>query len=594
MPRKKKKRLQLVSPATLCVVYPLAAALLIILFYCVAGGIAYDDGVEYLPIYRLPRALTNALITWISLFPALILSAIVLPFGLKPDYAPPERRFSLKFFNKLKPALISATAAAAFIALLTLMARPALYNRLSDMRTNSNVYRQSKKQAEIYADREDWALAAGFLSICVTIWPHKNPEIEPLADRIRVGQEHLLYGRPQTTRARPVLEQGLPGQKQPVSATEALSLANKAMDEGRLYDAHWLASLAVRISPEGSAENSAGRQLASWAWSQISVQEPDAAEMRLAAIYRQKRAGYEAILAEDWIRAYYIFHELSLIVSDDPDVGTYLKVSAEGLSQLAFFIDEMNTIAGEELENVVLSIPRQAEGGRVVLRLGYFSALTESPSYASRLEALAVDAAGRLAFRVETPFAKIMPVYTNGAWRTAVLLRAVDRENEAVSWSPLWEAADGKSGDYQIVLDMSYEDFLLATTSATYTDSFFLADLWRAARGLSRYGYAPEVFQAEILRVISEPLLFLPLAMFAIACGWLFRARSRPRFAGFPMIVLLPLVFNALFTLALGNIQNLYVMLILGAGFTGAAVAAGLLVIVLFALSLLSIAAQHS
>ncbi|MDR2491424.1 MAG: hypothetical protein LBD20_08500 [Spirochaetaceae bacterium] len=585
------------SPPLLIFLYTLAALIIMLIFRSfVPQGLdgllhpaAQDD---ILPIYRRQVSLCGALLDWIRFFPALVMAALVMPYGLKPDYEPPEGRFSIVFLNKQKPAIMSAVAASAIMAILTLLVRPVLHNRLADIKTNSTVYRVSKENAEAYANNEDWAMALGFLALCQKIWPEKNPGLRPLEERIRIGQERLLYGRAKGAAAG-AGGRGIPGEKQPVNAQEAIAFAKKALEEGRFYDAHWLANLAVRIARPGSVEAANGASAAAEAWNRISIMERSNEEMTLNSLYLQKRAGYEAMLSEDWIRAYYIFHDLSLAAPDDPDVIKYYAMCTEGIQQVAFFIDEINSIAGAEIENVVFSIPRLLDGGTMVLRTGYLSTLTGA-SYASRLYGAAYGPDGEPLFAVETPFAKFEPIFINGAWKTAVLLRAIDRGNSAVHWLPLWTGGENKiDGASQLLLDITYEDFLLAASGRRTIETYYLANFSAAASRLAPYGYVQEIFQTEIIRIISEPLMFLPLAIFSIIVGIRYRSRNRPRFSAIPMMIILPLVFDAVFLLILGTLEKFYTMAVIAAGMTAAAVCAISLIVLLIIASFLTLAAQH-
>ncbi|MDR0539386.1 MAG: hypothetical protein LBG74_02630 [Spirochaetaceae bacterium] len=619
-PRRKIKtavKPNIMTAPVLCCLYPLAALLVILAyrFFFPVDFWAEDAAgrTRFLPIYRTARIFVTALLNWIEIFPALILSALVMPFGLKPAFETPEKRFSAAFIMRIKPAIFAAMCSAAFFAFLTLLARPALYNYESNMRANSTVYYNAYENAGIYAEHEDWIMAQGFLALCKKIWPKDNPELKPLEAEIFTGREQLLYGMPKKKAVENEKQaRAITGEKQPLNATRAVELANRALDENRFYDAHWLATLAVRIARPGSVESSAGQRIASWSWNRISLLEPNADDVRLNSMYRQKRAGYEAMVAEDWIRAYYIFHELLALVPGDPDVAKFHEMSREELGHAAFFIDEMNTTTGDEIENAVFSIPRLAEDGRLVFRAGYLFTMKDE-SYASGIEMAAFDHAGKPVFRVETPFAKIMPIYVNGIWRTVVLLRAIDRDDERIRWEPLWidetlptgtkqgaqrpanfaQAGERGPGGYEVLLDISYENFLLAQDGINGLPSFFLADFWKASSQLNAYGFAPEVFYAEILSTLGKPLLFLPLAVFIIAIGWRFRSRHSPPYAGFPMAVILPLVFHVLLSLVFTNGKNLYIILILQTGFTAALVLAIALPVVFLVISLLFLAAQH-
>ncbi|MDR0550698.1 MAG: hypothetical protein LBG72_01630 [Spirochaetaceae bacterium] len=601
----------LMSAPKICVLYPLAALILFVIYHTlippVVKTLAEDRNL--LPIFKMKTAFSSALLMWIDFFPALIFSALVMPFGLKPDFETPEKRFSPAFFNRLKPYIFSALASAAIFAVLILMVRPSLYNYRQQARVKSMIYKNAIEKAADYAKRDDWAMAVGFFAVGKKIWA-QDPSTAELEQNILTGREMLVLKKPEREGisgiAQPPdtkIEGKSKNERKPVNAATALDLAVKALEEKRYNDANYLAELASNLAKPGSAIKSSAERVSQTAWRSISRMEMTADEERLNLMYHQKQTGYDALVAEDYLRSYYIFHELLFQIPDDPDVVKYHDVSRDGVLSIAFFIDEMEKSAGGEIEGAIFSLPRNT-GGRMVVKADYLTTM-ENESYASRLEIAAFDGNNKPAFRVETPFAKIKPVNINGEERSLVLLRAVDRNSERVRWDPLWIEAEnagantggesGVPGGFQLILDINYGDFLLTAMPAGSESlrSYYIGDFWNAAEALEAYGYAPEVFYAEILNLLGDALNFLPLAIFTILIGWRFRSRHRPPFAGLPMAVILPLVFNGLWSLASSNLKNIYIMLILCAGFTAALALSIAFAALLFLISMIILAFQH-
>jgi hypothetical protein len=101
------------------------------------------------------------------------------------------------------------------------------------------------------------------------------------------------------------------------------------------------------------------------------------------------------------------------------------------------------------------------------------------------------------------------------------------------------------------------------------------------------------VFQAEIMSRISEPVVLLPLAILAIVIGWRFRAKQRPRYLWFPMLLVLPLVFNGFLHYSRTLFDNLGIWLILSLGFSTALFVFFAGVLLFFICTLILLAAQH-
>jgi lipopolysaccharide export LptBFGC system permease protein LptF len=147
-------------------------------------------------------------------------------------------------------------------------------------------------------------------------------------------------------------------------------------------------------------------------------------------------------------------------------------------------------------------------------------------------------------------------------------------------------------GEAQIALDTTYEHFLRLSKARRQVDSLFFADLLAMSKDFGNYGYIPQVFQAEIIRRIAEPVILLPLTILAIIIGWRFRAKTAPRYLGFPMLIIIPLVFNGVVHLIRSLTGVLGLALLLSLGFSPAItifIAGSLL---FFILSLIILASQ--
>jgi hypothetical protein len=575
------------------VIYPLVACAAIILYRL----IFYDamDAARLLPVFRTGNKFALGFLDFCSLFPAIFMSALVIPFGKKQMSQSGAEikysRFSPEFLKLLQPSILAAIAAAVFYGILFLCFRPLVADYRVDIEVKSQIYRMAKEKMLQFGQTEAWDEASHFLAICDRIWG-KDPTLEESREIIVTGLEKQTYGRTRNEQTKPLID-GIPGQRKPLNALEALQYSDQAYAEERYYDAHWLANLARQLAKDGSVESQNATLAASKAWNAIGRLEPQPQERKLFAVYREKREAYEAMNSEDWIRAYYIFMDLIEQVPNDPDVQNYLKMSEEGLKHIAFFLDEIESHVGSELVNPVFSIPMWELKGRLVMRAASIAS-TADFIYGKGLEIIAFDEMRRPVFRVAAPYIKILPVTLGNVSRTVVYLRALDRYDETKHWDPTWTGDTNEiSGGAQILLDIPFDEFLLASVAGQNYEDFFLSDLWNCARTLSNYGYIPAIFQAEVLRNCTEPLTFLPLAMFAIIIGWTLRARGRARYIYYPMFIILPLVFNAFVEMTRQIFYGLQVCALLALGFGTALPLCIAVAALLFIISLLGIAAQH-
>jgi len=227
------------------------------------------------------------------------------------------------------------------------------------------------------------------------------------------------------------------------------------------------------------------------------------------------------------------------------------------------------------------------------MRISSLSTFPDS-AYGIGAEILAFDRDGSPLWSMEAPYVKILPLTLNSGPNVTVLMRALDRTDKTKHWEPLGRGM-GQSvpGSAQIVLSVSWDNFLLLSNVHRGLSGLSPADLRRAVGNLGSYGYQPEVFEAELLRHFADPLILLPMGIFALVIGWRYRALERSRYMGIPMLGILPLVFNGFVHFCRGLINNLGIWAVASLGFTAAAIFFAAAIFVLLVLSLITLAAQH-
>lgn len=558
-----------------------------------------------LSIYSNSWRLIQGVLTYIGLFPALTMTGLVIPFGFRPDFNDEFGSFSLEFLDQVKSSIMIAITAVTIYGGLFFLAFPLAQNYETHLRSEGTLFKSSKEKAQISAEKRNWPEAAQFIIICEQIWTN-SPEIETLRGDIIRGMEAWRIAQAEAKRGAWVEEDSytdivstysaLAGQESPVNATEALFLADKALQAERYYDAHWLANLGVRLAKQGSLERVQGTRLASLAWNRVGSLEPTTREVETYTSYRKKRSGYEALVSEDWVRAYYIFKELSAENPGDPDVNRFLALSEKGIDKVAFFTDEMDLALGEIHTDTLFSFPSaisDKRNGRTVLRIGSLFASGDF-SYALGIDLMTFDENGNLLYRVEAPYAKILPITLGSVPRIVLMMRALDRSDRQKIHEPIWSGPEQSfAQDPQLLLDITYDDFLLLSRLKRGLDPLLMGELLTIAKRIGVYGYIPQLFQAEILYRLSEVAISLPLSILIIVVGWRYRTNKRSLIIGIPMLVVLPLVFNGLVFFCRSVLNTLSIWLVISFGFSVAIVFFVAGMIVLFLFSLIILVAQH-
>jgi len=574
----------ILSPLGIFFIYVLASGLAIMGFRFVLPGQAVP--LKYFSIsWRLARGLED----FLNLFPALALSALVIPFGFFIRANDKNNMLSPKFLESIKMSIITAIVASALYGFLFTLILPLAQNYEANLVSKGKLYQYALEKAKENSMEDEWDEALHFLTICDGIWPegsdHTKLKIEA---EIRTAEERMASLHLPSAQGSQAT--GFPGYE-PVSVTEALDMAETALAEERYFDAHWLATLGGRLARPDSVEVATAARLAGRAWAGVNSLAPNVRETQNYNIYKLKREGYEALVGEEWIRSYYIFLELSALTPKDPDVDKYFALSEEGVKQAAFFIDELELSLEHILPTALFSLPYGL--GRIAIRI---SSLTTAPDtiYGIGTEIMAFDTDGKLLWGMEAPYAKIMPMNLDSGPSLAILLRALDRMDKNKRWEPeIKVTGQGVPGNAEILLPLPWENFLQLSNLRGGLSGLSPVDLRKAANTLAPFGYLPQVFETELLQRFSHPLFLLPLGIFAIAIGWRYRALKRPRYMAIPMLGILPLVFNGVVHFCRFWLNDFGIWAVLSLGFTTAAIVCGALIVVMLVLSFIVLAVRH-
>jgi hypothetical protein len=549
-----------------------------------------------LVLYSSNWRLTGWILEFIDFFPALAMSGLMIPFSRRIEEFDGEGRFNRNFLLKLRLPILTAIMAAALYGALFFLVRPLAGEAREGMVFRGELYLDSRDKAVSHARMETWTEALRFATICGQIWPD-NPDVSELKRNIDAEFYRSQYLQNQDA---PVERPSGydPRERTPVDAAEALRFGETALAEDRYYDAHWLATLAERLAEPGSLDALESTRLAGRAWNAIESLEPSGRERELYRIYQLKRSGYEAMVGQDWIKGYYTFKELIGLSPDDPDAADFLRRCETETLQIAFFADELELTLGDVLTEAVFSLPRYDSAGkadgRLVLRVGALSTFSDY-SYGFDIDLAAVDSAGSLSNRMEAPYAKFLPKTINGKNMVVLLLQSLDRRNPDLRWGPVWtEPGQVEMGGVELPLHLSYENFLLITRIRRGLEHFQIPSLFAAEQNLGAYGYIPELFRAQVITRIAEPLFFLPLFILILVAAWRFRPRKQPRYLAIPMLVIMPVVFFAWTTMYRSLIDALGIGMALTLSFTASMLILGIAVSVFFFLSLIILVSQRA
>ncbi|MDR3335343.1 MAG: hypothetical protein LBT13_10750, partial [Treponema sp.] len=262
------------------------------------------------------------------------------------------------------------------------------------------------------------------------------------------------------------------------------------------------------------------------------------------------------------------------------------------------FTDEMELTVGEDITNALFSIPlrfsSEENPGRVVLHLSSLSTFSEV-SFGTELELISFDGAGNLLYRVTAPYVKILPMTIDSEPKLFLMMRALDRSNQAIQWEPVWtDLEQSETENTQLLLDLSYEHFLMLSKLMRGLSALSVVELFIAAQQFGAYGYISQVFQAEIIYRLAEFTSLLPIAIFVIVMGWRYRAKKQSWYLGIPMLAVLPLVFNEVVFFYQRILNTIGMWAVISFGFSAAISIFVIGTLFFFVLALITLAAQKA
>ncbi|MCL2214451.1 MAG: hypothetical protein FWC06_04490 [Treponema sp.] len=576
------------TPQFILLIYVVVSSLLIIAFRFIFPGSEVP-----LPVYSKNWRLIQGALEVFSLFPALAFSALVIPFGLA-SYEETYSSFSDMFFKRFISFVATAIIAAVVYGIIFFLALPILSRYEENMRFSGALYHLAKKNAQDSADSGEWFESSQFVAICDRIWLN-SPELESLREKIVINMDEQSFeerglAKSAITRGMQTFETlSLSDNVHSVDATQAINMSIAAFNEERYFDAHWLANLGERLSVSGSAQAASASRLSSEAWNMIESLSPNQNEIRLFELFNLKVSGYQAMETGDWIRAFYIFQRLMSLNPGDPDVKNFLAASEQGAKRTAFFIDEMELSVGEILNGAVFSLP--GGDGRSVLR---FSSLTLSAdvAYGFGFDYMNFDGQMNLKANGTARYVKLLPFSSNNKPQILILTHALERSNDNIFYQSEWLTGSEPAGG--VLLDISFEDFLLLSKVRRGLSNLQINELFEAADRLDKAGYVSQIFQAEILNRFGTALFFLPMAIFVIVIAWRYRAKQKPRYLFILLLPVLPVVFHGFVFLYRTVFNILGIWLVISIGFSSALVIYLVTLAVTLFVSLIVLSAQHS
>lgn len=334
------------------------------------------------------------------------------------------------------------------------------------------------------------------------------------------------------------------------TATQRYERARTAMERGDWFTAHLYGRQAFDLDPRLAS----ARELADEAWNEIerAAREDDRTEL-----FERKRGGLRALTEGRSIEAYYLFRELHEEHPDDQDVRRYLAESRNAVSDIAFFIEEGEELAGLPGESDVVYV-QESEDYR--FEIFQFDRLIGSPaaSYAVGLNAIGVDEdGGAPIYHLRAPFARVVD--------RSLALRGLHPDRPDSGTDAEYLRGSRPEGLQSLLpLQTGARQLLRIARAQGETNQLNAADLLRIYDDPAVARFVRESATQELLRRLLAPFTLVIAALLAAAVAYTGRSRYADRPPLFALLLIpIPGLAAVLFVELIGYVNTVLAGLLL-------------------------------
>lgn len=511
-------------------------------FVCCLVYVFFFKNPDELPQFSLQWKFAETGLLFISIMPALLVSAIVVGYAVIFGTCGQNTvdRYSPVLQHYLKDVLIILFVCISIYTILIEIVKPMLfsYHRYTEFKTRdyydfisaADHSLQNKQTEEAYAD----------VQAALAIW-HDNPEALALLDRIKVVRSEQDTGRQDAAVLSPAYYSANPDN---LTVEAALFIAKRYMENQDFYSTHFYASKAYQLSTETSPYREDALRMMALAWNQI---EKGSAELKAdfdIRLYQAKRFAYELMQQKNYIQAYYQFLDAQRMVvvhnpvKRDPDIDRFIEITKAKLLEEAFFADETeDLLTAEAARNVSFMIPASETDGAARVSIEGLSFVFQNgiqEIYGRGCEIAQYTMDNKVQYRCRMPYVKIIPLMDRaGKPMLRMLCQAVDKEQNAVVMKPMvLEGVVPAERQTARRLPFAYNEFELIIAANAGEKTMSLSQLYQFRRTGAQYGFTTQIYHREILARLSDVFVILILSIFMLVLAWGFRMPPHRQFRG--------------------------------------------------------------
>lgn len=486
--------------------------------------------------------LLDCVILFISFFPALVLSSLLLGYSWTFGRNIEESigRFSIKILDFFKNVLVIGIVFTALIMITEEICLPYFQMKQKTLIIQSSDFYRFKDLAQKSLENEDLLHARFYIDRAMNI-DIENEEAKQISENIEQLENIEKFIVKDSHQVEDTNVYVSPS-GQSYTIASLMELAKQAWLKKNYFDVHYYASLVLDIAPQDDGNIANAKQLRSDSWNALNTATRDV-NQESESVYQKKKDGYMALMEKDYTTAYFTFLDLKNKYPKDPDVVRYFDIANEKLNTQYFFIDETyNLKLFENYNNVFFSYPTPS-GGLDVVSIKGITSVKETGNYLQYLRDLNIvsyDSRRNFVKSLSVPYAKMfsqpleqtsdeikksMEQYGKIRDIPVVMLESIDRETEGVFFLPDYEFAMGVQQEEPLLYTFTipYSDFDLLCKASQGTSNMSLDVLFSFAKKASLYGYSKEVFSQNLILRITSPIIMMILIVCITVLSWNYR-----------------------------------------------------------------------
>lgn len=516
---------------------------------------------DVLPAFQYEWIVATAWSSFFGYLPVLQGWALLISFSILPETASRVNNAIAAGVQAVTPAIILVVVLTLGYILLIAIADPRVSRSVSDLEYTSALARgmlergqeamefATEPQAEPEQRRMRYEEAIDAFESYLAI-VEEDSDIGALLEDARNRLAYLP-----TSSAPSAEEPDAQPDDQGRSADGYIDRAIAALDSGDYASAHYFASLAERLQPDGEA--------AAIAASALSRMEEAATpgESERRSLFDRKLEAKQLLSNGQVVPAYYRFAELREEYPRDVDVSRYYELAVEAVERRAVFADEV----GEALEypgrHQVIFANRQDEEYH---ELVFFATLVDAPTglYARDIEVVRFTPEGSIIYHLSAPYGKVI--------EGDLVMRVLDETDPDAREEPgYWAGGQPEEVDHIVSLTPSHTELLILAEGSDDSRSIGVGRLSSVPQTFESHGLFETPVYHEMLRRLALPFLFAITSFVAIGFAWRNRSRylTRPPLTAFLLVPFMPFALHPIYELFLYSHTLLTAWMVIAVGF---------------------------